>query len=76
MQRKIRVDNSDERHVRKCKPLAIICVPTRISILPARKLLKVSIRFFARHQSASIRRTVALGKICATVDSTFSVPKP
>ena len=61
----------------KCRPFAIICVPTRMSILPVRKFRSVS-RYASLRviESASMRRTTALGKICATVDSTFSVPKP
>jgi len=56
----------------KCRPFAIICVPTRMSILPVRKFLKVS-RYASLRvmESASIRRTVAFGKMCATVDSDF-----
>ena len=35
----------------KCRPFAIICVPTRISILPARKASqRFAIRIFARHR--------------------------
>ena len=35
----------------KCRPFAIICVPTRMSILPVRKSLKrLAISFLARHR--------------------------
>ena len=35
----------------KCRPFAIICVPTRMSILPARKASKrFAIGVFARHR--------------------------
>ena len=37
MQREVGVNDADQRDVRKMQALAIICVPTRMSVLPIRK---------------------------------------
>jgi len=59
----------------KCRPLAIIWVPMRMSILCALKADRVSrSAFFRRMASASMRANFALGKTLAITSSTFWVP--
>ena len=61
----------------KCSPLAIICVPMRMSILPARKACSVSRKASLRAiASASMRLMTACGNTLPMTSSTRSVPSP
>ena len=61
----------------KSRPLAIICVPMRMSILPARKRPRISSWLNLREvTSASMRWMLAVGKRRRAIVSTRWVPMP
>ena len=77
MQREIGVDDADERDVRKMQTFRDhLRADENIDLAGAKIPQRFAIRFLARHRVGIHAAHHRFGKICATVDSTFSVPKP